>query len=208
MNCQEFLHRLDKFVEAKEDMAPPPAGMEHIDECPECKGIYEQHILLGRRIRALPKACAPQGLADKVMASVPASARKRVLGVRLPKLQTIAAVAAALALFVLPLNAMLNQERPFVALSDSAATIQVEGRNIVVPSGVNVRGDIKVVNGHLTVFGSVEGNITLIRSVLVSGPEARIGSVYTVDWTLWQQISYSVTQFAQDVRSYARGMWR
>jgi hypothetical protein len=208
MDCQEFLQKLDKFIEAGEEILPPLSGVAHLDECADCRGIYDQHVALGRQLRALPKACAPKGLMEQVMAGIPARTRRRVFGVGVPRMRTMVAIAVALALFILPLNNLVNHDRPFVALTDSTATIEVDGRNIVVPSGVNVRGDMKVINGHLTVLGSVEGNITLIKSVLVSGPEARIGRVYTVDWTFLQQISYGIAQFAEDVKSYARGMWR
>lgn len=208
MNCQDFQQRLDKLIESGEDMLPPHPGAAHMDHCQKCRRLYEEHVALGRKLRSLPKACAPKGFVDQVMSNIPVKPARRMLGIRVPRLRTLVAVAAAVALFLLPLNSLVNHDRPFVALSDSSAAIQVEGRNIVVPSGVNVQGNIKVVNGHLTVLGSVEGNITLIKSVLVSGPGARIGEVYTVDWGLWQQIAYGVGQFAEDIRSYARGIWR
>ena len=208
MNCQEFLQRMDSLIEAGEDLLPPPSGSAHMENCPQCRQIYQQHVALGRHLRSLPKACAPKGFVDQVMTNVPAPATRRVFGIKASKIQTLVAIAAAFALVVLPLSSLLGQDDPFVAFSDSSAAIEVDGRNIVVPSGVSVRGDIRVVNGHLTVFGSVEGKITLIKSVLVWGPEASVGQVHTVDWGLWQQISYGLAQLAEDVRSYARGRWR
>lgn len=208
MKCEEFLQQLDELIESGENALPSACDIRHVDVCSSCKRTYDEHIALGRMLRSLPKVSAPKAFTAEVMGSLPRRERRAGWQIGLPGLKSIALWAAVLALIFLPMNSLLRQDRPHLSISDAGAVIKVDGRNIVVPAGVNIEGDLKLVNGHLTVLGSVEGSITLVKSVLISGPDSKIGNVYIVDWNLWQQLSYSVSQFAEDIRSYVRGVWR
>jgi len=102
----------------------------------------------------------------------------------------------------------MQQSGPFVTCDDPLARIEISANQVVVPSDVTVLGNLKVVKGHLTVLGVVEGQVTLIQSHLSTGPEARVGSVEMVGWSILERVSFSLTQMREDVRSFVRGAWR
>lgn len=208
MKCEEFLQQLAGLIESGENALPSTCDIKHLDVCSSCKRVYDEHITLGRMLRSLPKVSAPKSFTAEVMGTLPRREKRSVWQIGLPEAKTVVLWAAVFALIFIPINSLLQQDRPHLSISDTGAVIEVDGRNIVVPAGVNIKGDLKLVNGHLTVLGTVEGSITLVKSVLISGPDSKIGNVYIIDWNLWQQLSYSVSQFTEDIRSYVRGVWR
>src|SRR5699024_2750801 len=43
----------------------------------------------------------------------------------------------------------------------------IKGDTVIVPEGVTVEGDLLVKNGKLKIEGTVDGNVTLVKSILL-----------------------------------------
>jgi predicted acyltransferase (DUF342 family) len=97
-----------------------------------------------------------------------------------------------------------------VLSTDPTVRISVSGRDVSVPSGVVVRGNLTVLDGDVTIDGRVEGDVRVIRGsvtrgsgshvsgrvVLIDSPlaQARDALLGSIDWFLsvYRQFTYRV----------------
>jgi anti-sigma factor RsiW len=208
MTCQDFLQCMEDLLDSRN--APTLMRRdadEHLAKCSECRALYEQHLAVERQLRSLPKIPAPADLTGKVLRQV--SVCVPIVIARPVAWWRMLGVAAALIILLgSPLYMLAQPSRPYVSCADPDARFEIVGNRVVVPLDVHIAGDLKVVNGHLTVLGTVEGQITLIRSALVAGPEASVRGVETVNWSWYESLIFGLTQMREDVRSFVRGAWR
>ena len=96
---------------------------------------------------------------------------------------------------------MWNQHDTLVVKVDDLEQVVINGRDVVVPEGKTVHGNLTVENGTLQVYGAVEGDLIIIDGSVLQASTAHIsGNVIQVnqmiDW-IWYKISSFIGSLAQ-----------
>jgi hypothetical protein len=100
-----------------------------------------------------------------------------------------AAVMAAVILAFGMLNLFVPQDvsSARVLCTDPSAQVQIAGRSVSVPEGTTLHGNLTVLDGNLTIFGKVEGDVRVIRGSVKKAPGADVGGrVVIIDSPLAQ----------------------
>ncbi len=80
MNCNEFINKLDIYIDGQMPDSDLPEFMEHIESCEDCKSAFEDAVLIAEKSKTLAVAKAPDALLENVMERVreqPAQVRKK-----------------------------------------------------------------------------------------------------------------------------------
>jgi hypothetical protein len=80
MNCNEFINKLDIYIDGEMPDSDLPEFFEHTESCEDCRLAFEEALIIAEKSKTLAVAKAPDALLENVMAQVkeqPAQARKK-----------------------------------------------------------------------------------------------------------------------------------
>lgn len=138
---------------------------KHLERCSDCQRHFHE---LNRTVTLLELKDtmeAPATFTAQVMEQLPKE-KKHVKYTRWLKRHPIMTAAAVLVFFFMGtiLSAWTEENKLVVSKEEN---LIIKGDTVIVPEGVRVSGDLIVKNGKLMIEGIVEGDVTLINSVLV-----------------------------------------
>ena len=67
MDCRKFLEQLDAFIDGELTPGAKAAMENHMNNCPECKKLYEDAKEILMKTNELNDVKAPEGFTDAVM---------------------------------------------------------------------------------------------------------------------------------------------
>jgi anti-sigma factor RsiW len=167
---------------------------QHLSECPSCYTRYESLERTDALVRALPIEKAPDGLSARIMKSLPSRRRPVAWTSWVRRHPAVSAAAIFMVVMLSSFVSMWNQSQELSISGPDLEHVIVEGKNVIVPEGQKVSGDLTVVNGDVQVLGDLEGNLTVIDGHLTPlASTAHIaGEIKTidraVDW-FWYKVS-------------------
>ncbi|MGI5899016.1 MAG: DUF4349 domain-containing protein [Christensenellales bacterium] len=80
MNCNEFISKLDIYIDGEMPDSDLPEFLQHAESCDDCCTAFKEAVLIAEKAKALAVAKAPDALLENVMAQVkerPAQVRKK-----------------------------------------------------------------------------------------------------------------------------------
>src|SRR5699024_6983352 len=182
----------------------------HLVDCEACQQHFHELKRTITLIQSAERFEAPANFTANVMQSLPTE-KKAVRYTRWFKMHPM--LTAAVICFVLMLGGLLyswDQDNQLVVSKQE--NLIVEGDTVIVPEGEVVEGDLLVKNGNLIIYGTVDGDVTLVNGQLIeenpldsSGLMASVGEVNgefeTVD-RMFEWVWYKIKSFARTVFSF------
>ncbi|MDP3058086.1 MAG: polymer-forming cytoskeletal protein, partial [bacterium] len=125
------------------------------------------------------------------------------------RVRSLGLAAALIILIGGPMYVLIEHPKPYIECGSVSGNLIIDGREVSVPKGVVVHGDLRVYNVDLRVLGVVEGSIIMARSKVTIEPIAHIyGKIETVSWPWTERLKLSITQMQGDMRSLVREVWK
>lgn len=208
MDCnKEVIDLMHTYLDGDITKEQEDVLRKHLEHCEDCQKHFHE---LNRTITFIksPKTMqAPPHFTNKVMQQLPAEKKWMKYGRWFKRHPIFTAVAIFILFFGGSLVSSWSEENKLVVSKQE--NLIIEGDTVIVPAGVTVSGDLVVKNGKLIIDGIVDGNVTLINSVLVEedgdeGLLASVGEVHgeltTVD-QLFEWIWYQAKQMMDNIFS-------
>lgn len=132
MTCREFREKLDDFLESRLPPDEERAMREHIEECPDCRAIYETELFLRDKLKAVsPTPPSPQQLMADVRGRMVRQKRHRRL------VQAGLALATLLIIAVTSVRVFFRAE-PAVSAELPPALLMPSDGDVVLPGEANI----------------------------------------------------------------------
>ncbi len=74
MRCNDARELIEELIDGELATDDAAAVRGHVDSCDECRPVYERHLAVASKLRALPRMKAPDGLAESITARIAAEA--------------------------------------------------------------------------------------------------------------------------------------
>ncbi|MHA6253165.1 anti-sigma-W factor RsiW [Oceanobacillus sp. CAU 1775] len=211
MKCKpEMVHLMHKYLDGDLIKAEEVELQRHLEDCEDCQQHFHELKRTVTLIQSAERFEAPANFTANVMQNIPTE-KKRVRYLRWFKMHPML-TAAAIFLVLMLTGAMTSFEQDNQLVVSKQDNLIIEGDTVIVPEGEVVEGDLLVKNGNLIIYGTVDGNVTLVNGKLIednpldnSGLMASVGEVNgefeTVD-RVFEWIWYKVKSFAKTVFSF------
>lgn len=182
----------------------------HLEDCEACQQHFRELKRTITLIQSAERFEAPANFTANVMQNLPTE-KKRVRYLRWFKMHPI--LTAAAIFFVLMFTGVITSwEQDNQLVVSKQENLIIEGDTVIVPEGEIVEGDLLVKNGNLIIYGTVDGNVTLVNGKLIednpldgSGLMASVGEVNgeleTVD-KMFEWVWYKLKNFAKTIFSF------
>lgn len=209
MNCQEeavdLMHTyLDGDITKEEE----DTLRKHLEHCEDCQKHFHELNRTVTLLQTKDEMKAPKDFTNKVLQQLPAE-KRHMKYTRWLRSHPILTAAALFVLFFMGslISAWSEENKLVVSKEDN---LIIEGDTVIVPEGETVSGDLVVKNGKLIIDGIVDGNVTLINSMLVDDPDETgllasagevNGELKNVD-QMFEWIWYNIKQTFHDVFSF------
>jgi len=202
MDCKEAHGVIQESLDGEASPERSAELREHLEQCAPCRQYYEDSRLLVDTLSGLGLVEPGPEFAEDIMETVgrvrydaaPQDTRGDIGRapswlVALMAWAKGAAVMAAVILAFGMLNLFVPQDvsSARVLCTDPSAQVQIAGRSVSVPEGTTLHGNLTVLDGNLTIFGKVEGDVRVIRGSVKKAPGADVGGrVVIIDSPLAQ----------------------
>lgn len=208
MNCKkEAIVLMHTYLDGDITKDEEDALRKHLENCGDCQKHFHELNRTVTLLKSRDKMTAPENFTAQVMQQLPAE-KKQVKYTRWLKGHPILTAAALFMLLLVgSLFSTWTEENKLVVSKEE--NLVIKGDTVIVPEGVTVSGDLVVKNGKLIIDGIVDGDVTLINSVLVEafdgkGLLASAGEVHgelkSVD-QMFEWIWYNIKQAVDQVFS-------
>jgi anti-sigma factor RsiW len=193
MDCKEAKGYIHEYMDGQLDGTRTRFLLQHVRDCSQCERKMAALEKTEALIRTLRPIAAPDGMKDKIMASIPQE-RRRSTWMRWIKQNPAVSVAVVfLMVMVSSLFSLWDQDQTLAVKGDDLDQVVIQGKEVIVPEGSTVHGDLTVENGSLQVFGEVQGNLVIIDGSVLQASTAQIsGDIVnvnqTIDW-IWYKVS-------------------
>lgn len=193
MKCKNAVVWIHEYLDGDLASEQHQELKKHLDGCTACMSRLEALERTDALTRTLPAQAAPFGLSYRINKSLP---KRSTSGWTRWVRRHPAATAAAFFLVVMlsSFMAMWNQDRELSIAGPDLDSLIIEGKEVIVPEGLEIKGDLTVSNGNVRVYGDVQGNLTVIDGhVMPLASTAHIaGEIRTIDraidW-MWYKVS-------------------
>lgn len=192
MKCSVAVAWMHEYLDGDLERGSAASLKQHMLECPECRKRFDQLAQTEALVRSEPMQAAPAGLEERILQSLPGTRRPAAWTGWVRRHPAISAAALFLVVMLSSFVTMWNQDRQLQVAGPDLDNLIIEGRTVIVPEGVEVSGDLTVVNGTADVYGDVKGNLTVIDGKAMLASTAHIaGRVkeidQVVDWA-WYKV--------------------
>lgn len=147
--------------------------LHHLKCCEDCQKHFHELKRTITTIQYREQVEVPRDFTANVMRELPREKRRTLLWL---KRHPVIITAAILFIFMFSsVVSMWNQDGKLVVSKQE--DVIIEGDTVIVPEGVTVEGDLLVKNGKLKIEGTVDGNVTLVKSTLIQNNKKEAGGV-------------------------------
>ena len=194
MDCKQAVSLMHDVLDDDLERSCAVELKEHMLACPACREQFRQlesteRLLYGFNHRLQPPT---DDLSDRIMAVIPKPKQESAIFKWVKRHPAI--TVAAIFVFVMMTSAlsMRNADHQLMVKGQLDGVI-IENNKVIVPSDTVVKGNLTIHNGQAEVYGSVEGDLTIVDGKLYQASTANIsGSVQEIDEALdwfWYQIT-------------------
>jgi len=183
MDCKVAVAWMHEYLDGELDRHDAALLREHMRECGTCQARFDALSRTDALARALPVRAAPAGLEARILAALPKARRRPAAWTGwVRRHPAISAAALFLVVMFSSFVTMWNQDRQLSVSGPDLDQVVIQGNKVIVPEGVEVAGDLTVVNGSAEVLGAVKGDLTVIDGNVMLASTAQIaGHVQEID---------------------------
>lgn len=211
MNCKPDMVRLmHKYLDGDLIKIEEVELQRHLEDCEACQQHFHELKRTITLIQSAERFEAPVNFAANVMQNLPTE-KKRVRYLRWFKMHPMI-TAAAIFFILMFTGAMTSFEQDNQLVVSKQDNLVIEGDTVIVPEGEVVKGNLLVKNGNLIIYGTVDGDVTLVNGKLIednpldnSGLMASVGEVngeFEIVDKAFEWIWYKIKSFAKTVFSF------
>lgn len=170
MKCEdEIMHLMHTYLDGDLTKEEEDVLRIHLENCEECQKHFHELSRTTALLKMDDSIKAPTNFTEQVMQKLPVEKKRMKYGRWFKRHPLLVAAAVFLVLAMGGLFSSWSEDNKLVV--SKTENVLVEGDTVIVPEGVTVSGDLVVKNGKLIIDGIVDGNVTLINSVLVDESE-------------------------------------
>lgn len=190
MDCKEARQRIHEYLDGELNGREAEQLACHIRQCEECarhlRTLEKTEALVGS-LRRFP---CPDEVTERVMSSIPAPRRRTALFRWVKKYPGASVAALFLCVMFASMMATWDPDDTLVVKTNDLDRLIVNGKQVIVPAGTTVDGDLIVENGHLQIEGEVRGNVIVMDGTLSASTAQITGKVkhinQAIDWLLYK----------------------
>lgn len=179
MDCRDARRLMHDYLDGTLDAGRLRMLKQHLSACSACESHLDRLELTEAMLFAVPAPDAPDGLTERVMASLPRPSRRSVFMQWLKRHPAIAVATVFLLVMTWSLATLWEKDATLAIRGTDLEDVIIEGDLVIIPEGTVVEGDLTVENGRLRVEGEIRGNVTVIDGSLNLASTAQIAGQVT-----------------------------
>lgn len=192
MKCKDALPLIHEYLDGHLNAERRLELRSHLNDCPGCSGRMKSLEKAEALVKLLDRPQAPSDLSAKIMASLPPVQKKQPWVRWVRRHPAATAAAAFLVVMIGSFMSLWNQGTQLVVRGDDLDGVIIEGRQVIIPEGATMEGNLVVENGTLQVNGDVQGNLTVVDGSVAMASTAHISGQVTkvdqaLDW-IWYKV--------------------
>lgn len=200
MECREALPMMHEYLDGDLEPKEVVRLKEHMLVCAECRDWFRSMERTEALVGTLPEMNAPEGLAERIMQSLPPAKRKNRWFDSIKRHPAIS-VAAVFAFVMLgSYVSMWNQDKELLVKGDNLDQLIFQNNTVYVPAGTTVNGDLTVKGGKIVVEGDIKGDLVVINGEANLASTAKVGHFTKIDeafsW-LWYKVGEFFTLISE-----------
>ena len=194
MDCKQAVSLMHDVLDDDLERSCAVELKEHMLACPACREQFRQlesteRLLYGFNHRLQPPT---DDLSDRIMAVIPKPKQESAIFKWVKRHPAITVAAIFVLVMMTSALSMRNADHQLMVKGQLDGVI-IENNKVIVPSDTVVKGNLTIHNGQAEVYGSVEGDLSIVDGKLYQASTANIsGSVQEIDEALdwfWYQIT-------------------
>lgn len=185
MDCKDAISSIHDYLDDEIQGESLLQLNGHLQACSKCNQHFRQLEKADAFFRILTRPCVPEGLAERVIQSVPTE-KKKMSWLRFVKRHPAVSVAVVFLCVILgSVMSLWNQETELMLKGNNLEHIVIEGDKVIIPEGRTIHGNLIVENGRIQVDGYITGDLIVIDGAILSAPYANVtGNITSVDKAL------------------------
>ena len=182
MNCREAHELMHGYLDGDLDDSSLTRLKDHLRECSACRAYLEQLERAESVVRALPKTRVAEDLEQRIIECLPKRSRRRRFVSWIKRHPAITAASVFLFVMLGSFLTMWGQDGELVVKGANLDQLVIHGKEVYVPEGTVVNGNLLVQDGKIEVAGEVKGDLIVIHGSYALASTAKVaGQVKQVD---------------------------
>lgn len=167
MNCKpDAIKLMHTYLDGDLTQEEESQLLSHLTSCKSCQKYFHELKRTIQEIQHIELIDVPDDFTTNVMNQLPEE-KRRTKYMYWTKKHPVMISAAVLFVFLFSgVFSLWNQDGKLVVSKQD--DLIIEGDTVIVPKDVTVDGDLVVKNGKLRIEGTVDGNVTLVKSTLIT----------------------------------------
>ncbi|MDO7908744.1 zf-HC2 domain-containing protein [Paenibacillus sp. JX-17] len=195
MDCKQAVSLMHDYLDGDASAHEKLELQNHLQGCAECRMKFkelEQTDMLLYAIRHTAPTASDE-LTARIMNALPQPKKQMAWLKWIKKHPAITAAALFLVFMFFGTLNFWSQDSQLIVRGTDLDQVVIKGDTVIVPADKSIAGDLTVENGKAQVYGSVNGNVTVIDGSLYQASTAHIsGQVKSIDQAMdwvWYKIS-------------------
>jgi anti-sigma factor RsiW len=201
MNCKEANPLVHDYLDGELEGPQLTELKQHLLACPACREDLDGLEHAEACIRVMPQTAPSEGLARRIMSALPSPSRRTQFK-RWIKRHPAASVAVVFIMVMMSsFLTLMDKEDDLMVKGADLEDVIIQGDTVIVPEGRIVNGNLLIEHGKLQVYGSVQGNLTVVDGSIYQASTASIaGQVTSVNQTVdyfWFKVKEFISGFSR-----------
>lgn len=202
MDCKQAVSFMHDYLDG-DMLEQDKSELElHLMACPDCRMRFKElertdAMLYGIHHEMPSVSCE---LTSRIMNALPKQKKQQLWLTWVKRHPAVTAAAFFLIIILSSMMSFWGADRQLVVKGSHLDQLVIQGDTVIVPEGKAVAGNLTVENGKAQVYGSVEGNVTVIDGSYYQASTAHIsGQVKSIDQALdwvWYKVTDMFTEVA------------
>ncbi|GIP24519.1 MULTISPECIES: zf-HC2 domain-containing protein [Paenibacillus] len=203
MDCKQAASLMHEYLDDDLEKSQVLELKAHLIQCPSCNMHFQEleqtEMMLFHAVKSSVPSASDE-LVDRIMRDIPGRRKQRVWLTWIKRHPALTAAAMFIFVMLFSTLSLWKADDQLIVKGAGLDQVVIEGKNVIVPSGKTVAGDLTVENGKAQIYGEVDGNLTVIDGSLYQASTAKIsGDVKSIDQALdwiWYKITNTFTEVA------------
>lgn len=193
MNCRNAVVLMHDYLDDDLDELLTSDLFSHIKGCEKCNSHFAELQVAENFLRQLKIDTVAPDYLKRVKQQLSEKGKIKNTNRWFRRHPGLAAASIFLFLFSMSLFSYYTPNSDFRVVAEEQNNLVVDGKSVIVPEGMSLKGDLVVENGDLEINGKVKGDVTVINGRLLMANASNVdGSTKQIDqlfeW-LWYKIN-------------------